>query len=162
MDREDIDVIDIGTPNHTHAEIALAAAAAGKHVICEKPLGMNVTEAADMWEAVKKAGVVHMICHSYRFVPAIQFAKKLIAEGRLGKIYHFRAHYLQDWIMEDEFPLVWRLRKESCGSGTLGDLMSHSIDLTRFLVGEFAEVSGMMETFIRQRPMGEMASGLFA
>ncbi|MFD0961099.1 Gfo/Idh/MocA family protein [Paenibacillus chungangensis] len=162
LERDDIDVIDIGTPNHTHAEIAIAAAEAGKHILCEKPLAMNAEEALKMWKAVRKAGVVHMISHNYRFVPAIQYIKKLITEGVLGEIYHFRAQYLQDWIMDPQFPLVWRLRKEISGSGTLGDLMSHSIDLARFLVGEFKEVTGMMNTFIKQRPLGEMAGGLSA
>ncbi|RXZ84914.1 gfo/Idh/MocA family oxidoreductase [Paenibacillaceae bacterium] len=160
--RDDIDVIDIGTPNSSHAEIAIAAVNAGKHVICEKPLAMNASQAKEMWQAAEKAGVIHMICHNYRFVPAMQFAKRLIDEGVLGDIYHFRAQYLQDWIMDPEFPLVWRLRKEMTGSGTLGDLMAHSVDLARFLVGEIKEVTGMMETFIKQRPIGEMAGGLSA
>lgn len=162
LEREDIDVIDIGTPNHMHAEIAIAAAEAGKHIICEKPLAMNTEEAAKMWKAVQKAGVVHMISYNYRFVPAIQYAKRLIADDVLGEIYHFRAQYLQDWIMDPGFPLVWRLRKEDCGSGSLGDLMAHSIDLARFLVGEIKEVNAMMETFIKKRPLGEMSGGLSA
>lgn len=162
IERDDIDLIDIGTPNCNHAEIAIAAAEAGKHVLCEKPLAMNVREAEQMLDAVKRAGVVHMICHNYRFAPAVQYAKKLIDEGKLGKIYHIRAVYLQDWIMDPNFPLVWRLRKEVSGSGTHGDLMSHSIDLARFLVGEIAEVCGMMETFIKERPLGEMSGGLGA
>ncbi|MBP1994618.1 Gfo/Idh/MocA family protein [Paenibacillus eucommiae] len=162
IERDDIDVIDIGSPNNTHAEIAIAAAEAGKHIICEKPLSLNVEEAVRMRDAANKAGIVHMICHNYRFVPAIQYAKKLISEGRLGQIYHVRTRYLQDWIMDPQFPLVWRLRKDVCGSGTHGDLMAHSIDLARFLVGEFVEVSGMMETFIKKRPLGEMSGGLNA
>ncbi|TXK85209.1 Gfo/Idh/MocA family protein [Paenibacillus sp. N3.4] len=162
LERDDIDVIDIGTPNHTHAEIAIAAAEAGKHIICEKPLAMNAEQAMQMWKAVKKAGVIHMISHNYRYVPAIQYAKKLIQEGALGDIYHFRAQFLQDWIMDPSFPLVWRLRKEITGSGALGDLMAHSVDLARFLVGEIKEVTGMTETFIKQRPIGEMSGGLNA
>jgi len=162
LERDDIDVIDIGTPNSSHAEIAIAAAQAGKHVICEKPLAMNAQEALAMWRAADKAGITHMICHNYRFVPALQHAKHLIEEGALGEIYHFRAQYLQDWIMDPNFPLVWRMRKEMTGSGTLGDLMAHSIDLARFLVGEIKEVTGMAETFIKQRPIGEMAGGLNA
>ncbi|OAS21217.1 Gfo/Idh/MocA family protein [Paenibacillus oryzisoli] len=153
IERDDIDVIDIGTPNHLHAEIAIAAAQAGKHIICEKPLAMDKEQAFTMWKAAQKAGVIHMISHNYRFSPAIQYAKKLIEQGVLGEIYHIRAQYLQDWLMDADFPLVWRLRKDICGSGTLGDLMAHSIDLARFLVGEIEEVSGMMETFIKQRPM---------
>lgn len=162
IERDDIDLIDIGTPNNTHAEIAIAAAEAGKHIICEKPLAMNVEQSKKMLEAVKKTNVIHMICHNYRFVPAVQFAKKLIEDGKIGKIYHMRATYLQDWIMDPKFPLIWRLQKEVSGSGTHGDLMAHSIDLARFLVGEFAELTGMMETFIKQRPMGEMSGGLNA
>ncbi|WP_256758815.1 Gfo/Idh/MocA family protein [Cohnella sp. WQ 127256] len=162
LERDDIDVIDIGTPNDSHAEIAIAAAKAGKHVLCEKPLAMNVLQAKEMWKAAEQAGIVHMICHNYRFAPAVQWAKKLIQEGVLGDIYHFRAQYLQDWIMDPAFPLVWRMRKEVTGSGTLGDLMAHSIDLARFLVGEIYEVSGLMETFIKTRPVGEMSGGLEA
>src|SRR5690554_2000920 len=105
IERDDIDLIDIVTPNNTHAEIAIAAAEAGKHVFCEKPLALSLEEAKRMREAVNKAGVVHMICHNYRFSPAVQFAKKLIEEGRLGKIYHIRATFLQDWLMDPNFPL---------------------------------------------------------
>jgi predicted dehydrogenase len=162
IERDDIDLIDIVTPNNTHAEMAIAAAEAGKHVLCEKPLAMTVEQSERMLEAVRKNNVVHMICHNYRFAPAVQYAKKLIAQGKLGRIYHMRATYLQDWIMDPNFPLVWRLRKEVTGSGTLGDIAAHILDLARFLVGEFKEVSGMMETFIKERPLGEMAGGLQA
>jgi predicted dehydrogenase len=156
IERDDIDVIDIVTPNNTHAEIAIAAAKAGKHIICEKPLALTLEQSLEMLDAVKKAGVVHMICHNYRFAPAVQFAKQLIAQGRLGKIYHIRATFLQDWLMDPDFPLIWRLKKEISGSGTLGDIGAHIIDLARFLVGEFSEVVGMMETFIKKRPLGDM------
>ena len=156
IERDDIDVIDIVTPNNTHAEIAIAAANAGKHVICEKPLALTVSQAQQMLDAVNKAGVVHMICHNYRFAPAVQYAKQLIAQGRLGRIFHIRATFLQDWLMDPDYPLVWRLRKEVSGSGTLGDLGSHIIDLARFLIGEFSEVVGMMETFIKERSLGDM------
>lgn len=162
IEREDIDVIDIVTPNHTHAEIAITAAEAGKHIITEKPLALTLEEAQRMYEAVQKNNVTHMICHNYRFAPAVQFTKKLIEEGRLGKIYHFRANYLQDFIMDPQFPLVWRLKKEVSGSGALGDIGAHSIDLARYLVGEFKEVVSMMETFIKKRPIGEMSGGLSA
>ena len=162
VERDDIDVIDIVTPNHTHAEIAIAAAEAGKHIITEKPLALTLEEAHQMYEAVQKNGVTHMICHNYRFAPAVQFTKKLIEAGRLGRIYHFRANYLQDFIMDPQFPLVWRLKKEVSGTGALGDIGAHSIDLARFLVGEFKEVVSIMETFIKERPMGEMSSGLQA
>jgi predicted dehydrogenase len=160
IERNDIDLIDIATPNNSHADIAIAAAEAGKHVICEKPLALNLEQSKKMLDAVKKAGVVHMICHNYRFAPAVQFAKKLIEEGRLGKIYHIRATFLQDWLMDPNFPLTWRLKKEVSGSGTLGDLGAHIIDLARFLVGEFSEVVGMMDTFVKKRPLGSMTSNL--
>lgn len=160
IERDDIDLIDIVTPNNSHAEIAIAAAKAGKHVFCEKPLAMTMDEAQEMLKAVEENGVMHVINHNYRFSPAIQWAKKLITEGRLGKIYHVRATYLQDWIMDPAFPLVWRLNKEVCGSGSHGDLAAHSIDLARFLVGEFEEVSGILETFIKERPIVESSSGL--
>nr|WP_245631718.1 Gfo/Idh/MocA family oxidoreductase [Alicyclobacillus ferrooxydans] len=162
IERDDIDLIDIVTPNNTHAEIAIAAAKAGKHVLCEKPLAMSLEEARRMQHAVESAGVVHMLCHNYRFAPAVQFAKQLIDSGRLGRIYHMRAQYLQDWIMDPDFPLVWRLRKEVTGSGALGDIAAHILDLARFLVGEFHNVVSTMETFIRNRPLGEMTSGLQA
>jgi predicted dehydrogenase len=160
IERDDIDLIDIVTPNNMHTEIAIAAAEAGKHVYCEKPLAVTLEQANRMLEAVERNGVIHMINHNYRFAPAIQFAKKLIEGGRLGKIYHIRATYLQDWIMDPQFPLVWRLQKEVCGSGSHGDLAAHIIDLARFLVGEFKEVTGIMETFIKQRPIMEGSSGL--
>lgn len=160
--RDDIDVIDIVSPNHTHVEIVLAAAKAGKHIICEKPLAMDVGEAERMLEAVRQAGVKHMICFNYRFVPVVSFIKSMIDRGELGEIYHIRAHFLQDWIMDPQFPLVWRLRKELSGSGALGDLMAHSIDLARFLVGDLMEVSAHLETFIKERPLGEMSGGLSA
>ncbi|WP_126427143.1 Gfo/Idh/MocA family protein [Brevibacillus marinus] len=156
IERDDIDVIDIVTPNHSHAEIAIAAAKAGKHVICEKPLALTVAQSRQMLDAVNAAGVVHMICHNYRFAPAVQLAKQLIAEGRLGRIFHFRATFLQDWLISPDVPLTWRLRKEIAGSGALGDLGAHIIDLARFLVGEIREVVGMMETFVKERPLGEI------
>lgn len=156
VESDDIDVIDIVSPNNTHADIAIAAAKAGKHIICEKPLALSVEQAQQMLDAVNKAGVVHMVCHNYRFAPAVQYAKQLIQQGKLGRIYHVRATFLQDWLMDPGYPLVWRLRKDVSGSGTLGDLGSHIIDLARFLVGEFSEVVGMMETFIRERPLGDM------
>lgn len=160
IERDDIDLIDIVTPNNTHADIAIAAAEAGKHVICEKPLALTLKESKRMLDAVQKAGVVHMLCHNYRFAPAVQFAKQLINEGKLGKIYHIRATFLQDWLMDPNFPLTWRLNKEISGSGTLGDLGAHIIDLARFLVGEFSDVVGMMETFVKKRPLGSMTSNL--
>lgn len=162
VERDDIDVVDIVTPNNTHAEIAIAAAKAGKHIICEKPLALTVDQAKQMRDAVNEAGVRAIVCHNYRFSPAIQYAKQLISSGKLGRIYHVRAQYLQDWIMDPEFPLVWRLRKEVTGSGALGDIGAHIIDLARFLVGEITDLTATMETFIKERPLGEMSGGLNA
>ena len=157
---QDIGLVDINTPNSTHREIAVAAAKAGKHILCEKPLAVSLAEAEEMLEAARQAGVKHMVCFNYRKVPAVGLAKKLIEEGHLGKIYHFRAQYLQDWVTDPEFPLVWRLKKEKAGAGAHGDLNSHIIDLARYLVGDFAKVVGMQETFIKKRPELEVSEEL--
>lgn len=159
IESDDISLVDIGTGNDTHKDIALAAAAAGKHIFCEKPLAMNVAEAREMVEAVEKAGVVHMVNFNYRVVPAIALAKQMINEGMIGTPYHFRAVYLQDWIMDPEFPLVWRLDKSKAGSGSHGDLNAHIIDLARYLCGEFDSVCGLMKTFIEKRPLLEAQAG---
>jgi len=156
--RPDIHLIDIATPGDSHAEIAIAAAEAGKVVICEKPLANSVADAERMLAAVEKAGVPNMICHNYRRVPAVMLAKQLIKEGKIGKIRHFRGTYLQDWITDPEFPLVWRLDKKSAGSGALGDIASHVVDLARLLVGEISEVAGLTETFIKTRPLPDKPS----
>lgn len=158
VESRDIDIIDINTPNDSHAEIAIAAAEAGKQVLCEKPLALNVKQCEDMLAAVKKAGVVHMVCHNYRRIPAIVMAKRLIEENAIGSIFHYHARYAQDWIVDPEFPLVWRLQKGISGSGTHGDINAHIIDLARYLVGEFSEVCGLLHTFIKERPLPE-ASG---
>ena len=157
--RPDIDIVDIVTPNDMHAEIAIAAAKAGKAVFCEKPLAMNVAEAKAMVAAVKKAGVVNMIAHVYRRIPALVLAKRMIDHGDLGKIYHYRARYLQDWIVDPKFPLVWRLESKIAGSGSLGDIGAHVTDFGRFLVGEYKEICGLMETFIKERPILEDTTG---
>ena len=149
----DIDVVDINTPNDSHAEIAIAAAKAGKHILCEKPLGLTVKQCEEMVAAVKKAKVVNMVCHNYRRIPAIAQAKKMIEEGAIGNIFHYHARYAQDWIVDPNFPLVWRLQKGVSGSGTHGDINAHIIDIGRYLVGEFQEVSGLMHTFIKERPL---------
>ena len=149
-----IDIVDICTPNDSHCEIAIAAAQAGKAILCEKPLARNIDEAEKMVRAVKKARVVNMVCHNYRRVPAIVLAKQMIERGEIGDhIFHFRARYAQDWIVDPNFPLVWRLQSDPAGSGALGDIFSHIVDLARYLVGEFREVCGMMETFVKQRPL---------
>jgi predicted dehydrogenase len=154
-----IDIVDICTANDTHAEIAIAAAKAGKAILCEKPLARTVAEAKEMASAVKKAKVVNMVCHNYRRIPAVALAKRLIDEGELGnRIYHFRARYAQEWLVNPNFPLTWRLQKDVAGSGTHGDINAHIIDLGRYLVGELAEVCGMMETFVKDRPLMEPGS----
>jgi predicted dehydrogenase len=151
--RPDIEVIDISSPGDTHRDIAVAAAAAGKHILCEKPLANTLAEAQEMLAAVEKAGVKHLINFNYRRVPAVRLAKRLIDEGVLGQVRHWRATYLQDWLVDPEFPLDWRLRRERAGSGALGDIASHIVDLARFLVGEISEVVGMTETFVKERPL---------
>jgi predicted dehydrogenase len=151
--RPDIDLVDVSTPGHSHAEIAIAAAKAGKAVFCEKPLANSVKDAERMLAAVRRAGVPHMICHNYRGVPAVLLAKQLIDEGQLGELRHFRGTYLQDWLVDPAYPRVWRLDRRRAGSGSLGDIGSHVVDLARMLVGEVAEVAGTTETFIRQRPL---------
>ncbi len=148
----DIQVLDNGGPNNLHLEPTLAAVAAGKHVICEKPLGRNPAESKQMWEAAEKAGVKHMAAFNYRFVPAIILARKLVREGAIGEVFHFRGRYAQEWIIDPDFPLVWRLDKDLAGSGVLGDLGAHTIDLARFIVGEIGAVNGRLKTFIKERP----------
>jgi predicted dehydrogenase len=150
-----IDIVDIGTPNDSHAEIAIAALQNGKHVLCEKPLALNVKQAQAMFAAAQKAKTVHMVCHNYRRIPAMALAKKMIVEGALGHIYHYHARYAQDWVVDPEFPLGWRLQKNISGSGAHGDINTHIIDLGRFLVGEFKEVCGLLHTFINERPIAE-------
>ncbi len=151
IDDPDVQVFDNCGPNNLHAEPSIAAAEAGKHVICEKPLGRTRHEAKQMLDAVTKAGVKHLAAFNYRFVPAILHARDIIQSGALGRIYHFRARYLQEWILDPNFPIVWRLQKDVAGSGVLGDLGAHSIDLARFLVGEIAAVSAATRTFIPER-----------
>ncbi len=154
LEDDRIQLFDNGGPNNIHAGPSIAAAQAGKHVFCEKPLARTAEEAKEMLDAVEKAGVKHMVAFNYRFVPAIRQAKELIDSGALGQIYHYRAVYLQEWIMPHyEASMSWRLDKEVAGSGTLGDLGSHIIDLGRFLVGEPKSVSAMTKTFIKERPL---------
>ncbi|MHB9133092.1 MAG: Gfo/Idh/MocA family protein [Armatimonadota bacterium] len=151
--RKDVDIIDICTANDMHMEIALAAIKAGKHVFCEKPLAMNLKQATKMAQAAVDAGVKHMVNFNYRTCPAVALVKQLINEGRIGRIFHWRACYLQDWIIDPDFPLVWRLDKSVAGSGAHGDLNAHIIDLAQWLVGDIAEVSSTMETFVKERPI---------
>jgi predicted dehydrogenase len=149
--RPDIQLIDVSTPGDTHKDVVLAALKAGKHVICEKPLANNLDEAREMLEAARAAGTVAVVNYNYRRVPAVQLAKKLIDDGVLGEIRHWRAVYLQDWINDPEFPLVWRLQKEHAGSGALGDIAAHITDLGMFLLGPIDEVVGTLSTFIKRR-----------
>ncbi|MFF3377643.1 Gfo/Idh/MocA family protein [Streptomyces sp. NPDC002680] len=165
--RDDVDVVDICTPGDSHAEIALAALAAGKHVLCEKPLANSVEEAEAMTAAAEEAeerGQLAMVGFNYRRLPATALARSMVAEGRLGSLRHVRVTYLQDWLVDPEFPLTWRLRKESAGSGALGDLGAHIVDLAQYLAGEeLAGVSALTETFVRERPLpGGPTSGLSA
>ena len=150
----EIDIVDIATPNDSHAEIAIAAAAAGKAILCEKPLGLSVPECERMVDAVTSAGVVNMVCHNYRRIPAVALAKRMLERGDLGdRLYHFRARFAQDWLLDPAFPLVWRLQAEHAGSGAHGDIDAHLIDLARYLVGEVSEVCGHLDTFVKQRPL---------
>jgi len=151
---ESIDLFDNGGPNDAHAEPCIAAAAAGKHLLCEKPLGRNAEESRLMLDAAVAAGVKHMVAFNYRFVPAIRQVRELIDSGRLGRIYHFRAIYLQEWIMPQYgTPAIWRLNKREAGSGALGDLGAHIIDLAHYLVGDIAHLGAMTQTFIKERPL---------
>ncbi len=151
----EVEIVDNCLPNHLHKEPTIEALEEGKHVVVEKPLARNSKEAREIYEAAKKAKTKSMVAFNYRFVPAVILAKKLIEEGLVGRIYHFRARYLQDWLIDPSFPLVWRLRKEYAGSGPLGDLGSHIVDLARYLIGEPKRVSGMIKTFIEERPLPE-------
>ena len=164
--RDDVHLVDICPPGDTHAEIAIAALEAGKHVLCEKPLANTVAEAESMVEAAVAAeqrGVRSMVGFNYRLVPALALARKLVADGRLGTIRHVRAQYLQDWIVDPSFPLVWRLQKDKAGSGALGDIGAHIIDLAQHVVGSaITGVSGLTETFVKERPLPEASSGLSA
>ncbi|WOS65871.1 Gfo/Idh/MocA family protein [Sinorhizobium fredii] len=153
ISRPDIDIVDICTPNDTHAPIAIAAAKAGKHVMCEKPMAMTVADAEAMLAAARETGVVTMVSYNYRHTPALQMAKRLIDEGRIGDILTFRGHYLQDWGADPSKPLSWRFNKAQAGSGTLGDIGTHVIDAARLLVGEFASVNAIVKTFIPERPL---------
>jgi predicted dehydrogenase len=164
IERDDIDLIDIVTPGDTHAEIAIAALEAGKHVLCEKPLANTVEEARAMAEAAERAaakGVRAMVGFTYRRVPATTFARDLVAAGKIGEIRQVRAVYLQDWLADAEAPLTWRMKKELAGSGALGDIGAHIIDLTQYITGQrLTSVSGILETFVKERPLLESGHGL--
>ena len=151
----EIDVIDVCTPGDTHCRIVVAAAQAGKHVLCEKPLALNAGEALEMYRAAEAAGVRHLVNFNYRRVPAVNLARALIEEGRLGTIYHFRAMYQQDWPLDPDFPYLWRFDKTVAGAGSMADKGSHIVDLARNLVGEIDEVAAANEILVKHRPVAE-------
>ncbi len=152
LSRTDIDIVDIVTPNDSHSDIAIAAAKLGKHIICEKPLARTGDEAERMLRAVEQAGVIHMIAFNYRRTPAIALAHRYINEGRIGKLLEFRISHLQDWSADPETPLTWRHQKVIAGSGTIGDIGSHAIDVARYLGGEIIAVNSIVKTYIHSRP----------
>jgi predicted dehydrogenase len=166
LGRDDVQLVDVCSPGDTHAEIAMAALDAGKHVLCEKPLANTVDEARAMVAAAERAagrGVRSMVGYSYRRVPAVALARRLVEQGRIGEIRHVRAQYLQDWIVDPEFPLVWRLQRSAAGSGALGDIGAHIVDMAQYLVGDLLTgVSALTETFVRERPLVSASSGLAA
>lgn len=155
--RPDVDIVDICTPNDSHAEIAIAAARAGKHIICEKPLARNAIEAKAMLDAVTAAGVINAVAFNYRFTPAIQYAKKLLTDGRVGEPLSFRGHYMQDWSADPNTPSSWRFTKATAGSGALGDIGTHVLDAARFLLGDIAAVNSILKTHITERPASSSA-----
>ncbi len=159
LERSDIDAVDICTPNNIHKEIAIAAAKAGKMILCEKPLAMNVAEGEEMCEAVEKAGVANMVWYNYRRVPAVTLAKQIIDSGKLGRIFHYRANFLQDWTINADVPqggaATWRLDAEAAGSGVTGDLLAHCIDTAIWLNGSIKDVSAVTETFVKERMHAE-------
>jgi predicted dehydrogenase len=151
--RKDVDIVDVSTPTYLHHDMVIEAAKAGKHIFCEKPMAISYREAKEMYQAAKAGKGKHYINFNYRRCPAVLLAKKLIEEGKLGRLYHWRGAYLQSWIMDPEFPLTWHLRKENAGAGPHYDLNSHSVDLARFLVGELKSVAAMTASFIPERPL---------
>lgn len=155
IERKDIDAIDICTPNDSHAEIAIAAAAAGKMILCEKPLARNLAEAQTMVDAIEKAGVVNTVWYNYRRVPAVTLAKEIVDSGKLGRIFHYRANFLQDWTINSDLPqggdALWRIDVDAAGSGVTGDLLAHCIDTAMWINGKITDVSAVTETFIKER-----------
>jgi predicted dehydrogenase len=162
VESDDIDVVDISTPNDTHREIAVAALEAGKHVICEKPLAHTVEDAKAMYEAARRSNGVTMVAFNYRRTPAVALARKLIDEGAIGSIRNFRGTYLQDWSADPGSPLSWRFQKDVAGSGALGDIGTHVLDMARYLVGEVASVSSVLRTYITERPLQSGAADKLA
>lgn len=161
VEREDIDIIDVCVPTYLHKDIVIAAAKNGKHIFCEKPFAMNFAEAQEMYETAEKAGVLHYLNHNYRRNPAVTFAKKLIEEDKIGRIFHWQGTYFQDWIIDPNFPLTWHLQKKFAGAGPHYDLNSHSVDLARYLIGEIDTVTAVMKNFITERPLPGIDAGTF-
>jgi predicted dehydrogenase len=162
IERPEIDIVDISTPTSLHCEMAVAALEAGKHVFCEKPFAIDEPQAQRMCDAARRSGKVHYLNHNYRRCPAVLLAKQMIDEGRIGRIYQWRGAYLQSWIMDENFPLTWHLRREFAGAGPHWDLNSHSVDLARFLVGEIRSVSALTAQFIAERPLPGAGAATFS
>lgn len=160
--RPDIDIVDIATPTYLHHDMAVAAAEHGKHIFLEKPFAVSLEQARAMLAAAEKAGVVTYVNHNYRRVPAVRLAKKLIDDGFVGRLFHWRSTYLQDWIVDPSFPLTWHLRRETAGYGAHGDLGSHSVDLARYLISDVAAVTGMTANFITERPLPGAGAATFS
>lgn len=162
VERDDVDIVDISLPQHLHHEVAIAAAKAGKHLFCEKPMALTLANAEAMLAAAEAAKVVHYVNHNYRRTPAVRLARQLIDEGKIGRIFHWRGAYQQDWIVDPEFPLTWHLQKETAGSGPHGDLNSHSVDLAHYLVGDIRSVSCLTASFIKERPLPGAGAATFS
>ncbi len=162
IDRSDIDIIDISLPQHLHYEVALAAAKNGKHIFCEKPIAFSRKQAEEMYRAAEDNGVLHYLNHNYRRTPAIMLARQMIDEDKIGRIFHWRGAYQQDWIVDPDFPLTWQLQKETAHAGPQWDLNSHSVDLAHFLVGDIKTVSCLTTNFIKQRPIPGEGAGTFS
>jgi predicted dehydrogenase len=162
LGRDDIDIVNVVTTTHTHKDIVIEAAKHGKAIFCEKPVALSFKEACEMADAVKSAKVLNYLNHNYRRVPAVAYAKQLIDAGKLGKLYHWRGAYLQDWIMDPNFPLTWHLRKDTANAGPLWDLNSHSVDLARYLIGSIESVIAVNKTFITERPLPGVGSATFS
>jgi len=162
VSRADIDIVDIGTPTFEHMEMAVAAAKAGKHIVCEKPCALTYGQCLKMAKEAKKAGVVTYLNHNYRRVPAVAYAKQLVEDGRLGTIFHWQGAYFQDWIMDPDFPLTWHLQSKYAGGGPLFDLSSHAYDLARFIIGNAQAVTAVNKTFVKERPLPGAGAATFS
>jgi predicted dehydrogenase len=160
--RDDIDIVNVVTTTHTHKDIVIEAAKHDKAIFCEKPVALSFQEASEMADVVKNAKVLNYLNHNYRRVPAVAYAKQLIDEGKLGKLYHWRGAYLQDWIMDPEFPLTWHLRKDTANAGPLWDLNSHSVDLAQYLIGSIESVIAVNKTFITESPHPGVEAATFS